>query len=151
MINILLVCLGNICRSPLAEGILRSKLPETNFHVDSVGTANYHIGSQPDIRSIAVAKKYGIDISSYKGRQFKMSDFDTFDHIFTMDQSNLENVLKLARDKEDVEKVSLLLNEISPNENLEVPDPYYGGDEGFEIVFKMLSKACDALAKRLNP
>ncbi len=150
MTRILMVCLGNICRSPLAEGILKSKLPSENFFIDSAGTANYHSGSTPDIRSIAVAKKYGIDISSLKGRQFKVSDFGDFDFIYVMDQSNLDNVLRLARDKNDTNKVALILNEITPNENLEVPDPYYGGNDGFELIYKMLNEACDSISKRLK-
>jgi len=150
MTNILMVCLGNICRSPLAEGILRAKLPEANFTIDSVGTADYHIGSPPDKRSVAVGKKYGIDISSLKGRQFEITDFDNFDLIYAMDRSVFNDVLELARGEKDVKKVSLILNELTPDENLEVPDPYYGGDEGFEIVYKMLNKACDALVRRLN-
>lgn len=151
MTNILMVCLGNICRSPLAEGILRSKLPKENFYIDSVGTANYHVGNKPDLRSIAIAKKYEISIATLKGRQFKVLDFDRFDFIYVMDQSNLENVLKLARHKNDINKVSLILDQITPNENLEVPDPYYGGNDGFEIVYKMLNEACNTIAKRLNP
>ena len=151
MTKILMVCLGNICRSPLAEGILRSKLPEDKFYIDSAGTASYHVGSKPDIRSIKVAKKYGIDLSTIKSRAFRVSDFDLFDHIFVMDQSNLENVLNLARHKNDTLKVSLILNEIAPNENLEVPDPYYGNDQGFEIIYELLNEACNKLFIRLNP
>ncbi len=151
MINILMVCLGNICRSPLAEGILQSKLPKEKFYVDSAGTANYHTGNKPDIRSIEVAIRHGLNISSLKARQFKVSDFDAFDFIYVMDKSNLENVLKLSRNSKDKTKVSLILNEITPNENLEVPDPYYGGDNGFENVYKMLDEACDKLVKKLNP
>ena len=151
MIKILMVCLGNICRSPLAEGILKSKLPKNSFLVDSAGTANYHTGNAPDKRSIAVAKKYGLDISNLKGRQFHVSDFDMFDWIYVMDESNFKNVNKLARNDEDIAKVKFILNEVYPNQNYDVPDPYYGGDEGFENIYKMLNEACDNIAKKLNP
>jgi len=150
MTKILMVCLGNICRSPLAEGILRSKLSENSFLIDSAGTSNYHIGSQPDKRSIAIAKKYGIDISQLKGRQFNISDFDIFDFIYVMDESNYNNVVSLARNEEDIKKVKLILNEVYPKKNFDVPDPYYGGDEGFKNIYNMLDKACSIIAKNLN-
>lgn len=149
MTKILMVCLGNICRSPLAEGILRAKLPSHNFIVDSAGTANYHVGNAPDRRSVAVAKKYGLDISNLKGRQFKTVDFDRFDHIYVMDESNYQNVISLARDQEDLNKVKYVLNEIYPNQNYNVPDPYYGGNDGFENVYKMLDEACAIIAEKL--
>ena len=148
MTKILMVCLGNICRSPLAEGILKSKLPN-DFIVDSAGTANYHVGSPADKRSVAVAKKYGLDISNLRGRQFDVSDFDTFDLIYVMDESNFSNVVKIARNDEDIAKVTLILNEVHPNKNFEVPDPYYGGDYGFDNVYKMLDEACEIIAKKL--
>jgi len=150
MIKILMVCLGNICRSPLAEGILKSKLPSNKFIVDSAGTANYHVGSQPDRRSIAVGKKYGIDISNLKGRQFSAKDFDAFDYIYIMDESNYYDVISLARNENDKKKVNFILNEIYPNQNHEVPDPYYGGEQGFENVFKMLDEACTIIADSLK-
>ena len=150
MTKILMVCLGNICRSPLAEGILRSKLPKDKFVVDSAGTSNYHIGSPPDRRSIAVAKKYGLDISYLKGRQFSSKDFDQFDLIYVMDESNYNNVIYLARNESDKQKVKYILNEIYPNQNYGVPDPYYGGTEGFENVYKMLDEACSNIAESLT-
>ncbi|MCH4553014.1 low molecular weight protein-tyrosine-phosphatase [Aestuariibaculum lutulentum] len=150
MTKILMVCLGNICRSPLAEGILKSKLPQNTFTVDSAGTANYHSGSQPDRRSIAVAKKYGLDISNLKARQFVVSDFDRFDYIYVMDESNYQDVISLARNESDKTKVLFILNETYPNENHPVPDPYYGGNEGFENVYNMLDEACSIIAKKLN-
>ena len=149
MIKILMVCLGNICRSPLAEGILRSKLPKDLYDVDSVGTANYHIGNSPDSRSVAVAKKYGIDISNLKGRQFSVNDFDNFDLIYAMDESNYNNIIKLARNEEDIKKVKFILNEIYPNQNYSVQDPYYGGESGFENIFKILDEACSIIANNL--
>ena len=149
MVKVLMVCLGNICRSPLAEGILRSKLPENNFIIDSVGTANYHIGNTPDKRSIAVAKKYGIDISNLKGRQFSINDYDDFDLIYVMDESNYSNVVKLARNEEDINKVKFILNEIYPDQNYSVQDPYYGGESGFENIYKILDEACSNIANNL--
>ncbi|GAA4885679.1 low molecular weight protein-tyrosine-phosphatase [Flaviramulus aquimarinus] len=148
MTKILMVCLGNICRSPLAEGILKSKLPDS-FTVDSAGTANYHTGNQPDKRSIAVGRKYGLDISNLKGRQFKVSDFDVFELIYVMDESNYNNVVKLARNDKDISKVKFILNEVYPNQNYDVPDPYYGGDQGFENIYKMLDEACLIIANTL--
>ena len=145
-----MVCLGNICRSPLAEGILKSKLPVENFLVDSAGTSGYHIGDLPDPRSISVAKKYGIDITDQRSRKFVNTDFDEFDHIFTMDTSNYQNVILLARNEADKAKVKPILDLIFPNQQLDVPDPYYGGDHGFENVFKMLDEACDIIAKQLD-
>lgn len=144
-----MVCLGNICRSPLAEGILKSKLPDTGYLVDSAGTGDYHIGQPPDKRSIKVAKKYGLDITAQKGRQFSVADFDTFDHIYVMDNSNFENVIKLARNPEDIAKVTYILNEIYPNQNHSVPDPYTGGLQGFDTTYKMLDEACEQIAQQL--
>ena len=144
-----MVCLGNICRSPLAQGILESKLDEEKYLVTSAGTANYHIGKLPDSRSIAVARKNGIDISNQRAAQFRESYFDTYDYIFTMDQSNYENVITLAETSSQKEKVQLILNEITPKSNAEVPDPYYGGDSGFDHVFELLDDACNQIKKRI--
>lgn len=148
MVKIVMVCLGNICRSPLAEGILKTKVDSNSIFVDSAGTAAYHIGKLPDERSIAVAKKYGIDITDQRARKFTVKDFDTFDYIYAMDESNFQNILELARNQEDENKVKLILNENHPAENLSVPDPYYGGDEGFENVYAMLNEACTVIANR---
>ena len=144
-----MVCLGNICRSPLAEGIMRSKLSE-DFTVDSAGTGGWHAGELPDKRSIATAKNRGLDITNQRARQFKRSDFDTFDHIFVMDNSNYKDVLALAPNEEAKSKVKLILNEIFPNENVDVPDPYYGGQDGFENVFDILDQACEEIARKLK-
>lgn len=148
-INILMVCLGNICRSPLAEGILASKLPPHKFKVDSAGTGAWHIGRKPDYRSIAIAKKNQLDISNQKGRQFSKNDFDTFDYIYVMDISNYQDVITLAENKEQKNKVNLILNELFPNEMVDVPDPYYGVENGFESVYQMLVETCDLIAKKL--
>ena len=147
--KILMVCLGNICRSPLAEGIMRSKLSE-DFTVDSAGTGGWHAGELPDKRSIATAKNRGLDITNQRARQFKKNDFEIFDHIFVMDNSNYKDVLALAPNEESKSKVKLILNEIFPNENVDVPDPYYGGQEGFENVFDMLDQACEEIARKLK-
>ena len=148
-IKILMVCLGNICRSPLAEGILASKLPKDKFTVESAGTGSWHIGRQPDERSIAIAKKHKINISQQKGKQFTVGDFDTFDHIYVMDNSNYLDVIELAQNPQQIEKVNLILNELFPNENVDVPDPYFGLPNGFEVVYKMLNETCDIIAEKL--
>ena len=149
MTSILMVCLGNICRSPLAEGILKSKLPSDNFYLDSAGTASYHVCEKPDNRSIETAFNHGIQISSQRSRQFKVEDFDLFDFIYVMDYSNFDNVIHLARNEEDTKKVKLILQELNKSNTLEVPDPYYGGVNGFENVYTMLDNACEIIAKRL--
>lgn len=144
-----MVCLGNICRSPLAEGIMRSKLTK-DFVVDSAGTGSWHAGELPDKRSISIAKNRGLDITNQRARQFKKSDFDIFDHIFVMDNSNYKDVLALAPNEEAKSKVKLILNELFPGENVDVPDPYYGGQDGFENVFDMLDQACEEIARKLK-
>ena len=144
-----MVCLGNICRSPLAEGILKSKLPINKFTVDSAGTSSYHIGDQPDRRSIEVAKINDINISDQQARKFTIDDFDKFDLIYAMDSTNYQNIIKLARNNHDFEKVKLILDEIPNNANRDVPDPYYGGDQGFENVFELLDVACNSVASKL--
>ena len=148
-IKIVMVCLGNICRSPLAEGILASKLPKKKFIVDSAGTGSWHIGHSPDERSILTAKKNKLDISNQKGRQFTSSDFDEFDYIFVMDNSNYLDVIELAKNEEQKQKVELILNTLFPGENVDVPDPYYGLQNGFDSVYKMLDEACEVVAEKL--
>ncbi len=146
-----MVCLGNICRSPLAEGILKSKVYNFKTFVDSAGTGAYHIGKLPDPRSIAIGSINGIDITDQRARKFTVEDFDNFDLIYAMDNSNYNNIISLARNEQDKEKVKLILNEVFPGENLDVPDPYYGGDFGFKNVYKMLDEACEIIAKKINP
>ncbi|MNF56929.1 Low molecular weight protein-tyrosine-phosphatase YfkJ [compost metagenome] len=148
-VKILMVCLGNICRSPLAEGILASKLPNDKFKVDSAGTGSWHIGHAPDERSIAVAKKNGLIISNQRGRQFSTTDFEAFDYIFVMDSSNYDTVTALAKNQAHKDKVKLILDELFPNENVDVPDPYFGLPNGFNIVYQMLDEVCDVIAKKL--
>ncbi len=142
--KILMVCLGNICRSPLAQGLLESKLADGTL-VDSAGTAAYHVGNPPDPRSIAVAYKNGIDISHYRARKFVAEDFKIFSHIYVMDHSNYQNVIALAKTKEEKEKVRLIL----PSQE-EVPDPYYGGEDGFDHCYSLLDKACNQIIKKLQ-
>jgi protein-tyrosine phosphatase len=148
-VKILMVCLGNICRSPLAEGILAAKLPKGKFLVDSAGTGSWHIGRAPDNRSIDTAKKNGLNIANQKGRQFATSDFDAFDYIFVMDNNNYNDVIDLTKNEAQKNKVQLILNEIFPNENVDVPDPYYGLANGFDMVYKMLDEACEVIAHKL--
>ncbi len=143
-VKILMVCLGNICRSPLAEGILRSKL-DSNFIIDSAGTGGWHTGESPDQRSIETAKQNNIDISHQKARKFSIADFDLFDYIYVMDQSNYKDVINLAPNKVAKAKVALILGD-----SKEVPDPYYGGQEGFENVYFLLDQACEEIAKNLS-
>jgi len=144
-----MVCLGNICRSPLAEGLLASKLPKDQFIVDSAGTGHWHVGKQPDERSIAVAKLNGLDISKQKGKQFSVSDFDNFDYIYVMDNTNYKDVLRLAKTEAHRNKVKLILDEMFPGENVDVPDPYYGMQNGFTTLYSMLDQTCDIIAQKL--
>jgi protein-tyrosine phosphatase len=148
-VKILMVCLGNICRSPLAEGILASKLPKKDFIVDSAGTGSWHIGHAPDKRSIAVAKKNGLIISNQRGRQFSTDDFDFFDYIYVMDNSNYDTVIELAKNQEQKDKVKMILDELFPNENVDVPDPYFGLPNGFNMVYEMLNEACEIISAQL--
>ena len=147
-----MVCLGNICRSPMAEGILRSKL-ETRGHavtVDSAGTGGWHVGEAPDRRAIHTAKKFGVDISNLVARKFSKKDFDNFDFIYVMDTENLRDVMSLARTLEDKNKVKLLLDTGEKKSGRSVPDPWYGGEEGFVEVYKLLDEACDDIIKSLS-
>ena len=136
--KILFVCLGNICRSPLAEGILRQINPD--IMVDSAGTSNYHIGSPPDRRMIETAQSYGIDISNLAARQFTTEDFNRFDKIFIMDDENYKNVVALAENESHIEKVHYTLSKKN-----NVPDPYFGGKDGFTQVYEMLYEACQTI------
>jgi protein-tyrosine phosphatase len=147
--KILMVCLGNICRSPLAEGIMKHKAAEygLDWHIDSAGTGSWHAGELPDRRSIAIARQKGLDITYQRARQFRMADFSQFDKIFVMDTQNLSDVLRLATEPAHREKVELMLDQTHPGQRRSVPDPYYD-DNGFEEVFKMLDEACDVFVKR---
>lgn len=146
--KILMVCLGNICRSPLAEGILRKKIEDQNldWQVDSAGTGGWHVGENPDARAIALAKKYGVDISILRARQIRKKDFQEFDLIFVMDHENYANVISMTSVPEEKNKVEFFLNILKPGSNANVPDPWYD-DDLFENVFKMLDEGCDAILK----
>ena len=151
MQKILFVCLGNICRSPLGEGIMLHFIGEKNlekhFQVDSAGTAGYHINEAPDHRTIANAKKNGVDISKLRARKFTTEDFEAFDKIYVMDESNYGNVLALAQNTEHKNKVDYLLNVLHPQQNKHVPDPYYGTEKDFEAVFQLVYKACQKIVE----
>ena len=150
--KILMVCLGNICRSPIADGLLRRKVVENNLdvEVDSAGTIALHAGSAPDKRMITTANKRGTDISTLRARQFTVSDFDTFDLIFAMDNSNKSNILKLARNSDDEQKVHLLLSAITNREEANVPDPYYGDMSDFEHVSDLVDDATEVLIEKIK-
>ena len=152
MQKVLFVCLGNICRSAMAQGILEAKAKEygVNLLVDSAGTSDYHIGEAPDERMQAKALEYDVDISQQQARQFIYNDFQEFDYVFAMDSSNYNNILTLAKTYADKQKVTLFLNLVYPNENRNVPDPYYGGEAGFEEVYQLLDNACEVFIKQIN-
>ncbi len=151
MQKILMVCLGNICRSPMAEGIMRSKIEKYKLQaeVDSCGTAAYHVGEQPDRRAMAKLREHGMDISGLSGRQFQQSDFDNFDMIYVMDSQNYRNVLRLARNEKDRQKVNMIMNEVYPNGHIDVADPYYGGASGFDDTYQMLDMATEKIAEKI--
>jgi protein-tyrosine phosphatase len=146
--KILMVCLGNICRSPLAEGILKDKIKKVGLHweVDSAGTSGWHSGERPDSRSIEVAAKYNIDITDQSSRKVRSVDYEIFDLIYAMDVQNYNDLISLATEQEKP-KIKLILNEIDSAKNKNVPDPYWD-DNSFEKVFKMLDEACDMIVEK---
>lgn len=146
-----MVCLGNICRSPLAEGIMQRKIKEhgLDWQVDSAGTGAWHVGELPDRRSIATARQHGIDLSSQRARQLKPHDLDRFDIILAMDSQNYRDILRLATTDAQGEKVHLIMNFVTPGRNQAVPDPYWD-DNGFEKVFEMLEEACGRVVERYS-
>ena len=148
--KILMVCLGNICRSPLAEGILKHKVKAAglNWQIDSAGTNGYHIGEAPHRLSQKVAKLNGIDICDQKARQFSKDDFNRYDKIFALADDVLDEIKWIAKEKYDPNKVDLLLNELHPGENLSVPDPWYGPEPGYHQVYKLIEAACDAIIRK---
>lgn len=147
--KILMVCLGNICRSPLAEGILRDKIKKAglDWEVDSAGTNGYQPGCPPHHFSQKVAKQYGIDICEQKCRHFIKEDIDKFDKIYVMDDENYYEVQRIAGRKWDAKKVDFLLNEVYPGQNQMVPDPWFGGEDDFHTVYEMIDKACEKIVK----
>ena len=152
MYKVLMVCLGNICRSPLAQGILEKKSKEnnTNIYVDSAGTAGWHVGSSPDLRSINIAKKNKIDISNQKARKFSIYDFKEFDKIFVMDTSNYRDLIRLCSNQKECNKIQLILKSIDPEKSPSVPDPYYGEEDGFEKIYRLLDKACSKIISEIE-
>lgn len=145
-----MVCLGNICRSPLAEGIMQSKLPE-GFTVDSAGTISLHEGKHPDKRAIKIAANHGIDISKQKSRPIVPNDLEDFDRIFCMDMNNYEDVISMAKDEAQRAKITLVLEEAGfHGDEIEVPDPYWGDLQDFEEVYQMLDKATEKIAAKLT-
>jgi protein-tyrosine phosphatase len=148
--KILMVCLGNICRSPLAEGILQHKANAAalNWQVDSAGTAGYHVGNPPHHLSQKVAKHNGIDISHQQCKQFVQEDMLNYDRIYVMDSSNYNDVKKISGHLWNEQKVGLLLNELFKGENRNVPDPWYGEEDGYHKVFDMIDRACEKIVNR---
>lgn len=148
--KILMVCLGNICRSPLAEGIITHKTQHLNIKVDSAGTTGYHIGKLPDERSIEIAEKYNIDITKQRARQFSRADFDDFDIIYAMDTNNYAHLISLTNNETERNKVRLILNEVTPEKFESVPDPYYGGYDVFQNIYNMLDDACNKIISQIE-
>jgi protein-tyrosine phosphatase len=148
--KILMVCLGNICRSPLAEGILQQKAWNAglNWSVESAGTNGYHIGEPPHYLSQKVAGKYGIDIGRQRSRRIRPEDFEQFDKIYAMSEDVIEEMKFIVRKKYDAGKVDLLMNEVYPGENVDVPDPWYGPEAGYHEVYKMIDHACDKIINK---
>jgi protein-tyrosine phosphatase len=152
-VKILFVCLGNICRSPLAEAVFKHKIKgsalEKYVVADSCGTSNYHIGDIPDSRTIANALKNGVSIDHF-GRQLCTNDLDQFDYILAMDHSNHKNILRLTNAGQHTQKVMLMRDFDPQGKGLEVPDPYYGGEKGFQEVFDILDRSMDQFIKHLE-
>ena len=144
--KILLVCLGNICRSPLAQGIMEKYAPN-EWTIYSAGTSGWHASERPDTRSILIAKERGITIDQQRSRQVTAEDFEIFDIIFAMDSSNHSNLIQLAPNESVKNKVRLILNESYPGENRQVPDPYTGGQEGFSHVYELLEEAIQSFLR----
>ncbi|MDB5284453.1 MAG: protein-tyrosine-phosphatase, partial [Bacteroidota bacterium] len=149
-VKVLMVCLGNICRSPMAHGLLQHKVQQLKlgWEVDSAGTSGYHEGQLPDPRATACMKQHGIDITYQRSRPISYEDLKEYDLVYVMDKSNYKNVTDLARTEEEIAKVKMIMSEVNPNVETDVPDPYYGGDKGFENVYKMLDKATDKIVER---
>lgn len=148
--KILMVCLGNICRSPLAHGILQHKIDNLGLEatIDSAGTNGFHNGELPDSRSMEIALLNGIDISYQRSRQINRKDIESFDLIYTMDASNYNNVMQMTRNEVEAQKVKMIMNELTPGKNINVPDPYYGGNDGFRNVYEMLDQATDRILEK---
>ena len=145
-----MVCLGNICRSPLAEGILQDKALKAglNWSVESAGTNRYHTGDAPHRLSQKIAMQHGIDISRQRARTFVPEDFERYDKIYALAKDVLDDIGYIAKNKFDGAKINLLMNELYPGRNMDVPDPYYNGEEAYHEVYKMLDKVCDKIIER---
>jgi len=150
--KLLMVCLGNICRSPMAEGIMQAKIEKykLDVEVDSAGFEPFHTGDAPDFRAIRVMKQHGIDISRQRSRLFRETDFNDFDRIYVMDNNNYRDVKSAARNSEKKKKVDYILNILNPGSNKPVPDPYYGGEQGFERTYQLLDSAIELIAMELK-
>ncbi len=150
--KILMVCLGNICRSPLAEGILQHKAWKAglSWSIESAGTNSYHSGQPPHPLSQKVAKLNGVDICNQRARRFEAADFERFDKIYAMAEDVIDEMKRIAKNKFDEKKVDLLLNELHPDKNLDVPDPWYGPEPGYHTVYKMIDEACEEIVRKYS-
>lgn len=148
-----MVCLGNICRSPLAEGILQDKVAKAGLKwtVESAGTESYHVGQAPHPLSQKVAKLNGIDICQQRARRFVAEDFERYDKIYAMSADVIDDMRSITRNKFDKTKVDLLLNELFPGQNVDVPDPWYGPEQGFHQAYKMINDACEKIIQKYAP
>jgi protein-tyrosine phosphatase len=151
--KILMVCLGNICRSPLAEGILQQKAfaAGLGWSVESAGTNSYHTGEAPHPLSQKVAKLNGIDISKQRARRFTAEDFEVYDKIYALAGDVMSEIKRIAKNKFDPAKVELFMNELYPGKNKDVPDPWYGPEPGYHEVYKMIDEVCDAIVRKTSP
>jgi len=151
--KILMVCLGNICRSPLAEGILQDKAFKAglNWSIESAGTNSYHTGEPPHLLSQKVAKLNGIDICQQRARRFVAEDFEVYDKIYALAADVLDDIKRISKKKFDATKVDLLMNELYPGKNRDVPDPYYGTEPGYHEVYKMIDEVCDVIINKYTP
>jgi len=151
--KILMVCLGNICRSPLAEGILQDKALKSGlkWSVESAGNKSYHTGEAPHPLSQKVAKLNGIDISQQRARRFTASDLEVYDKIYALAEDVLDEMKRIAGKKFDAAKADLLMNELYPGKNMDVPDPWYGPEPGYHEVYKMIDEVCDSIIEKYSP
>lgn len=151
--KILMVCLGNICRSPLAEGILQDKAfgAGLTWSIESAGTNSYHTGEPPHHLSQKIARLNGIDISQQRARRFTANDFEVYDKIYALAEDVMDEMKRIAGKKFDAAKAELLMNEIYPGKNMDVPDPWYGPEPGYHEVFALIDKACDAIIEKYTP
>jgi protein-tyrosine phosphatase len=147
-----MVCLGNICRSPLAEGILQKKAEESglDWTIESAGTNGYHIGEAPHPLSQKVARLNGIDISCQRARRFVPEDFEKYDKIYALAEDVLDDIRRIAKSKYDAKKIDLFMNELYPGRDMDVPDPWYGPEPGYHDVYKMIAAVCDRIIEKYS-